>query len=184
MFLVFVCSLIAAPATALVALPPPVLARAITMDRVELSPTSRFFEQRARDADQLLSFNLTDLMCEYTSAANLTGTWLSPTCTKLEGVQYWGHYLGHFLSATAQLYNATTSIDARAAGSIVVASMAVTQAAWTALGPPYVNYLFPYSYVAWENLWSGESCAPVCVPWYIYHKMLAGTTSRKACDKI
>jgi hypothetical protein len=156
------------------ALPPVLQATPISMDRVTLSPESRFFVQRARDADQLLAFNLTDLMCEYTSAANLTGTWANPTCTKLEGVQYWGHYLGHFLSATAQLVNSTASVEARVAGATVVATMTRVQALWTALGPPYVGYLFPYTYDAWENLWAGESCAPVCVPWYIYHKMLAG----------
>lgn len=153
---------------------PALVAKSVRMDKVALSRESRFFVQRERDADQLLAFNLTDLMCEYTAAANLTGTWANPTCNKLEGVQYWGHYLGHFLSATAQLSNATGSSAARAAGATVVQTMAATQAAWSALGAPYVGYLFPYTYDAWANLWAGESCAPVCVPWYIFHKMLAG----------
>lgn len=163
-----------AVAVAATTVAPALVATPLRMDLVSLSPQSRFYEQRERDADQLLAFNLSDLMCEYTSAANMTGTWANPTCTKLENVGYWGHYVGHFLSATAQLVNATSSDAARATGATVVETMAAAQAAWTALGPPYVGYLFPYSYDAWTNLWAGQYCAPVCVPWYVFHKMLAG----------
>lgn len=147
----------------------------IPMDRVSLPANSRFSMQRARNADQLLALNETDLACEFTSAANLTGTWLAPTCVKTEGVEYFGHYLGHWLSATAQLSNATGDGAARAAGARVVAVLARVQDAWSAAGAPYATgYLFPYTYDTWAALFRGESCAPTCVPFYVYHKVLQG----------
>jgi len=147
------------------------------MDRVALAPGSRFDAQRARNIDYLLSMNATDLMCEYTSAANLTGSFDKPTCVKKDENGYWGHYLGHYASATAQLCNATGDAGACARNAEVVARLAQTQDAWTATGlPEYAGYLFPYSFNAWANLFGPPSrnCDPVCVPFYILHKMLAG----------
>ena len=170
-----------APASPLLA-PPPLAATSLTMDNVALAPGSRWFERRARNEAYLTQqLNLTDVLCEYTAAANITGTWASPTCSKLEGVQYWGHFAGHWLSATAQLCNATRGASpACAANADAVSRLAATQAAWSALGaadPVYApaGYLFPYSfYPAFSGLFQGASCDVVCVPWYIFHKMLQG----------
>jgi DUF1680 family protein len=148
------------------------------MDRVALAPGSRFEAQRARNRDYLLAMNATDLMCEYTSAANLTGTFANPTCIKKDENGYWGHYMGHYVSATAQLCNATGDAAVCARNAEVVARLAEAQAAWVATGlPEYAGgFLFPYSYVAWANLFGPPSrnCDPVCVPYYVFHKMLAG----------
>lgn len=157
--------------------PPELLARPLRMDRVTLQPGSRFDEQRARNLDYLLAMNATDLYCEYTSAANLTGTWDRPTCVKKDNNGYWGHYAGHYVSATAQLCNATGDAGACARNAEVVATLARVQAAWTARPEPeYEGFLFPYSIVAWTNLFGPPSrnCAPVCVPFYVLHKALAG----------
>ena len=43
------------------------------------------------------------------SAANITGTFEHPTCDSYPHPQYFGHYLGHYLSATAQMYASTGS---------------------------------------------------------------------------
>lgn len=77
---------------------PALLASALPMSRVALTPGSRWEVARARNADTLLSMNATDLVCEYTSAANLTGTFAHPTCRFMDHNGYWGHYLGHWLS--------------------------------------------------------------------------------------
>lgn len=47
------------------------------------------------------------------------------------------------------------------------------QAAWTNAGQP--GFLFPYSPIAFYHLEHPPgNCQPVCVPWYVFHKMLAG----------
>ncbi len=169
------------PASALLLAPPPLAAAPLTMDAVALAPGSRWFERRARNEAYLVGFNMSDLLCEYTAAANLTGTFAAPTCKMLEGVQYFGHYTGHWLSATAQLCNATRGASPTcAANAEGVARLAQAQAAWTALAPAHAEYapggfLFSYSYwPAFSGLFQGASCDVVCVPWYIFHKMLAG----------
>ena len=154
---------------------PPPFARPFPLSAVSLPPSSRFASLRARNRGQLLSLNATDVLCEYTAAANLTGTWESPTCRKLEGVQYWGHYAGHYLSALAMLTNATGDAAAAATGAGAVAALAAAQAAWGAVGGAYAGgYLFPFNISTWESLFAGVPCAPSCVPWYVYHKMLQG----------
>jgi hypothetical protein len=94
-------------------------------------------------------------MCLYTSAANLTGTFTNPTCNPYGHPGYWGHYLGHYFSATAMLIATNTSaggdVDLRAKMTDMVNTMAQTQAAWTAVGAEYDGYLFPYSRVAWVS---------------------------------
>ena len=156
---------------------PALLASALPMSRVTLTPGSRWAVARARNADTLLSMNLTNLLCEYTSAANLTGTFAHPSCRFMDRNGYYGHYLGHWLSSTAMLCNATGAADVCAVGSAVVARLAEVQAAWGAAGGPTAGgYLFPSSYPAFANLLlpPSRNCAPVCVPFYIYHKMMAG----------
>lgn len=69
-------------------------------------------------------------------------------------------------------------MELRAKAEGMVATLAGVQAAWTALGPAYDGFLFPYDRVAFDALFGAfgpsKNCAPVCVPWYVYHKMLAG----------
>ncbi len=165
-----------APHPAPLAAPIPLAVKQFALSDYVLTPGSRFAEQQLRNLQYLTTgFNLTDLTCEYSSAANLTGTWAAPTCRKLDNNGYWGHYLGHYLSATAMLTNNTGSSEAREAGATVVATLATVQGAWTALGDPYMGYLFPYSILAWDSLLNNaQNCAPVCVPFYILHKMLQG----------
>lgn len=166
--------LLGAVASATAEAPAP-FATAFTLSSISLPSSSTFSVLRAHNRDQLLSLNLTDVLCEYTAAANLTGTWDAPTCKKLEGVQYWGHFSGHYLSALAMLANATADAQAVATSAAAVASLAAAQAAWAALGGVYAGgYLFPYNISTWNALFKGVSCAPSCVPFYVFHKMLAG----------
>lgn len=146
-----------------------------SLSQVTLDPTHRFSLQRMRNLDQLLSLNLTDVLCEYTASANLTGTWAAPTCKKLEGVQYFGHYTGHYLSALSFLYNATGDSRVLQTSSAAISTLHAAQRAWGSVGGVYMGgYLFPYTFDTFANLFDGQSCAPTCVPWYVYHKMLAG----------
>lgn len=43
------------------------------------------------------------LLCLYTAAANTTGNVTDPTCKSYDHPMYYGHYLGHWLSATAMV---------------------------------------------------------------------------------
>ena len=156
---------------------PALLAAPLAMDRVALAPGSRFAYQRSRNLVFLLSLNLTDVLCQYTSSANITGTFEAPTCVNADTQHYYGHFAGHFLSATAQLCNATSDAGACARNAEAVSTLAAVQQAWTATGlPEYVGYLFPSSFNAFANLIGPPSanCDPVCVPFYVLHKVLAG----------
>jgi DUF1680 family protein len=167
------CALFLSAASAASA--PAPFATPFPLSSLALPTGSRFATLRARNAAQLLSMNLTDVLCEYTAAANLTGTWDAPTCRKLEGVLYWGHYTGHFLSALAMLVNATGNAAAAAASASAVATLASAQAAWGTVGGVYAGgYLFPFNYSTWDSLFKGVPCSPSCVPWYVFHKALQG----------
>ena len=122
------------------------------MSQVALASGSLFETIRDRNYDFLLNLDNSRLMCLYTSAANLTGTFANPTCVPYDHPQYWGHYLGHWLSATAQQYEATGRTAIRDKAAAVVAELAVAQQAWGKTGQP--GFLFPYSMVSWDNLFS------------------------------
>ena len=81
---------------------------------------------------------------------------------------------GHWLSATAMVVEGTGSAAAKTKNAEIVTALAGAQAAWTGIGQ--AGYLFPYSLVAWDNLFADppRNCDPVCVPWYVYHKVLQG----------
>jgi hypothetical protein len=160
------------------AAPPALLAAPLAMDRVALVPGSRFEAQRARNRDYLLGLNASSVLCEYTSAANLTGTLEAPTCTRLDATLYWGHFAGHYVSATAQLCNATGDAAVCERNAEVVSRLAEVQSAWAAMAlPEYAGgYLFPNSIVPWLRLFGppAQNCVPMCVPYYVLHTMLAG----------
>jgi DUF1680 family protein len=158
--------------------PPALLAAPLAMDRVALAPGSRFEAQRARNRDYLLGLNASSVLCEYTSAANLTGSLEAPTCTRLDETLYWGHFAGHYVSATAQMCNATGDAAVCERNAEVVARLAEVQQAWVATALPEYQpgYIFPNSIVPWMRLFGppARSCVPMCVPYYVLHKMLAG----------
>jgi len=149
----------------------------IPLSAVELTPGSRFEIMRDRNLDYLLNLNNSRLACLYSSAANITGTFANPTCIAYDHPQYWGHYLGHWLSATAQIYASTGNTSIRDKAADMVSYLGQIQDTWTATGDPaYDGYLYPYSIISWVNLFSepSQNCAPVCVPFYVLHKMFAG----------
>ena len=160
--------------------PPVQAAVPFNLSQVSLTPGSRFAAQAARNRAYLFGLDSTRLACIFTSSANLTGTWEHPTCNPYGHPQYWGHYLGHWLSATAMTIASDPSDAALAAkASAMVSTLANVQATWTASNPAsYSGYLFPYARTTWDNLlgFNGPSrnCDPVCVPFYTLHKLLAG----------
>jgi DUF1680 family protein len=154
--------------------PPALSASLFPLSAVALPADSRMAVQQARNSRYLFSLDSVRLACLYTAAANLTGTWAKPSCEPYDHPQYWGHYLGHWLSAAALSISSGSGGAALAAkADAMVATMADAQAAWTAAGE--VGFLFPYANASsFAALAQGRNCAPVCVPFYIMHKMLAG----------
>jgi hypothetical protein len=71
-------------------------------------------------------------------------------------------------------YASTGSEAARAKAAGVVATLARAQAAWTLKGE--AGYLFTWSPDSFARLEAGPggNCKPVCVPFYVVHKVMAG----------
>jgi uncharacterized protein len=76
-----------------------------------------------------------------------------------------GHFTGHFLSASAQLYASTGDNEAKSKADYMVAELAKCQ---EKLGGKYLS-AFPTSY--WDRLDRGQ---PVWAPFYTIHKIMAG----------
>jgi len=57
-----------------------------------------------------------------------------------------------------------------------VAALGRAQDAWTRKGAGYEGFLYPYDRVSFDRLFKApfRNCDPVCVPFYVMHKMMAG----------
>ena len=108
-----------------------------------------------------------------------------PACSPLPGEMglggYYGHYQGHWLSATAFLYNSTGDEAVRSAARGVIATFGRVMDAWKAKNASLYNmtsldgYLFPYDPIVWNKLLSGHGAGPYySVPFYTLHKLMAG----------
>ena len=87
---------------------------------------------------------------------------------------YYGHYQGHWLSATAFLLNASGNATVRARADDAVATLALVMDTWH-MATGVDGYLFPYSPIVWDKLLSGHGAGPYySVPFYTLHKLMAG----------
>src|ERR1035438_438970 len=77
-----------------------------------------------------------------------------------------GHFIGHFLSASAQLYASMGDKEAKAKGDLMVAELAKCQ---QKLGP--TGYLSAFPIEWFERL---DARQPVWAPFYTIHKIMAG----------
>lgn len=133
--------------------------------------------------------------CIYTSAANLTycsgghscpspGSPSAPPCSPLPGEMglggYYGHYLGHWLSATAFLINGTRDEAVRKKADGIIHALNLTMEAWRRkYGEEHDGYLFPYDplvfhYLHYPNQCERHLCGLYSVPYYTWHKVMAG----------
>jgi DUF1680 family protein len=129
----------------------------------------------------------TPVRCYLKSAVRLTpslsncvalGGAQMPSCEPLPGEMglgsYYGHYQGHWLSATAFLINATGNSTVRSVASSAIAVLADVMAAWKQTYG-YDGYLFPYNPLVFDKLLSGKGAEPYySVPFYTLHKLMAG----------
>jgi hypothetical protein len=174
---------------------PQLAAVPFALSQVELTPGSRLRSQMDANTNWLLGLNESRLACLYTSAANLTCSSSGvpyrcvagaqkPACDPYPHVAYYGHFLGHYLSATALAFANTGNASIKARADSVVNTLAKVQTAHTANGEP--GLIFPFDVRSFQNLYdkadpsgrpgdnSAGNCEPVCVPWYVVHKILAG----------
>jgi uncharacterized protein len=77
-----------------------------------------------------------------------------------------GHFIGHFLSASAQVYASMGDKDAKAKGDLMVAELAKCQ---QKLGPSGYLSAFPIEW--FDRL---DARRPVWAPFYTIHKIMAG----------
>jgi len=175
--LALLAPLVCGHTTTIAGAPLPVAMRQFPLSAVRPTPGSRIYVQQQRNTRYLLAFDSSKLLCGYTAAANLTGTYEHPTCEFIEsdGWQHFaGHYVGHWLSAAALTVESggdpTGALAVKAAA--VVDVLASCQTAWTALGPSTRGFLFPYNT---NDFWPAPRAgSQPGVPFYIAHKMLAG----------
>lgn len=147
-----------------------------SLSDVTLPAESRLGQQTAVAAQLLLSLNVSNLGCQITASANLTGTYVAPTCVFVDESHYFGHFFGHFMSATALMFNSTGAVALRQAGGEAVSLLARAQAAWATSGRTSAGYVFSAPTLQpWEELLvNGTSPGNPTVPFYIYHKLLSG----------
>lgn len=132
----------------------------------------------------------TSITCYWKSALHFTpyktnciadGGAGQPVCNPLPGEMglggYYGHYQGHWLSATAFLVNSTGNATVRGRAESILASLEKVMDAWQASYGDDMGdgYLFPYSPIVWEKLLAGQGAGPYySVPFYTLHKIMAG----------
>lgn len=101
-----------------------------------------------------------------------------PSCSPLPGEMglggYYGHYQGHWMSATAFLYNTTGNATVKKAADRNIALLADVMKAWKAKYS-VDGYLFPFDPIVWDKLLAGHGAGPYySVPFYTLHKLMAG----------
>src|ERR1700689_1713867 len=132
---------------------------------------SPFKTAQEADAKYMLSLDLDRLLHNFRvnaglpSSAQPLGGWESPTC------EVRGHFVGHYLSASALLYAATGDAAVKSKADELVAGLAVCQAALNQNG--YIS-AFPSEFFdrldRRENVWA---------PFYTIHKIMAGLLDMK-----
>jgi DUF1680 family protein len=94
------------------------------------------------------------------------GGWEAPADGK-HGTELRGHFTGHFLSASAQLYAATGDKAAKAKGDEIVAGLAQCQQKLRG------GYLSAFPTTLFDRLDAGQNPLP-WAPFYTIHKIMAG----------
>eukprot|EP00041_Stephanoeca_diplocostata_P030284 m.912521 g.912521 ORF g.912521 m.912521 type:complete len:893 (+) comp23727_c0_seq18:76-2754(+) len=166
------------------------------LSSVQLTKGSMYEVAQTRNLEFQLSLNTSQLLCEFTSAANLTsciktngdgcatpGKSSMPLCNPLPGEMgpggYYGHYLGHYLSGNAMMYNNTQDERILVKGRSIVDGLRKVADAWTASKVPNSKgYIFPY-YPDVFGIMETRCGMPgpvvdYTVPYYTLHKIMAG----------
>ncbi|KAF3452568.1 hypothetical protein FNV43_RR03001 [Rhamnella rubrinervis] len=137
----------------------------VPLHDVRLNPTSPFGRAQQTNLEYLLMLDVDSLLWSFRKTAGLPtpGTpyagWESPD-TELRG-----HFVGHYLSASAQMWASTHNDTLKDKMFAIVSSLSVCQ---EKLGNGYLS-AFPS-----ELFDRFEAIKPVWAPYYTIHKILAG----------
>jgi DUF1680 family protein len=145
-------------------------AEAFPMSQVRLSPGSLFYEAQEWNRGYMSRLPADRLLYTFRQNAGLPvgsaqplGGWEQPENGQRSS-ELRGHFVGHYLSALAQL-SASGDAEAKAKGDYMVAELAKCQ---EKLGGKYLS-AFPTAW--WDRLDKGER---VWAPFYTIHKIMAG----------
>src|SRR4051812_4573155 len=141
-----------------------------SMAQVRLLPNSVYYDSQEWNRGYMSRLNAERLLYNFRANAGLPvgsakplGGWEQPENGQRSS-ELRGHFVGHFLTATAQLA-ATGDNEAKAKGDYMVTEMAKCQ---EKLGGKYLS-AFPTTW--WDRLEKGER---VWAPFYTIHKIMAG----------
>jgi DUF1680 family protein len=121
---------------------------------------------RGQTLQYMLALNSDRLLHNFRVNANLPSS-AEPLYNRESPTNGWrGHYVGHFLSACAQMYASTGDARIKAKADAIVTELAKCQAQ---LGDK--GYLSAFSESSFDDLEAGR---PAAVVWYALHKIMAG----------
>ncbi|XP_050109531.1 uncharacterized protein LOC126588484 isoform X2 [Malus sylvestris] len=137
----------------------------VPLHDVRLHPTSQHGRAQQTNLEYLLMLDSDSLIWSFRQTAGLStpGTpykgWEDPTC------ELRGHFVGHYLSATAQMWASTHNQTLKDKMSAIVDNLSLCQ---KKIGSGYLS-AFPS-----EEFDRFEAVKPVWAPYYTIHKILAG----------
>ncbi|XP_030458448.1 uncharacterized protein LOC115679049 isoform X2 [Syzygium oleosum] len=137
----------------------------VSLHDVRLDPSSVQWRAQQTNLEYLLLLDVDSLVWSFRKTAGLPtpgtayGGWEKPTC------ELRGHFVGHYLSATAHMWASTYNDGIGERMSAVVTALAACQ---EKMGTGYLS-AFPS-----EQFDRFEAVKPVWAPYYTIHKIMAG----------
>ncbi|XP_017227080.1 uncharacterized protein LOC108202951 isoform X2 [Daucus carota subsp. sativus] len=137
----------------------------VPLDNVRLDPSSIHGQAQQTNLEYLLLLDVDSLVWSFRKNAGLPtpgdayGGWEAPN------VELRGHFVGHYLSATAQMWSATHNDTLKEKMSAVISALSDCQ---EKMGTGYLS-AFPS-----EQFDRFEAVKPVWAPYYTIHKIMAG----------
>ncbi|KAL3752112.1 hypothetical protein ACJRO7_012863 [Eucalyptus globulus] len=145
--------------------PPGEFLKEVSLHDVRLDPSSVQWRAQQTNLEYLLLLDVDSLVWSFRKTAGLPtpgkpyGGWERPAC------ELRGHFVGHYLSATAQMWASTHNHSIGEKMSALVTALAACQ---EKMGTGYLS-AFPS-----EQFDRFEAIKPVWAPYYTIHKIMAG----------
>ncbi|XP_057483692.1 uncharacterized protein LOC130770300 [Actinidia eriantha] len=137
----------------------------VSLHDVRLDPKSKHGQAQQTNLEYLLILDVDRLVWSFRKTAGLPtpgkayGGWEAPTC------ELRGHFVGHYMSASAQMWASTHNDTLKEKMSAVVSALSACQ---DKMGTGYLS-AFPS-----EQFDRFEAIKPVWAPYYTIHKIMAG----------
>ncbi|XAR62385.1 hypothetical protein NMG60_11017119 [Bertholletia excelsa] len=137
----------------------------VDLNEVRLDPESKHGEAQQTNLEYLLMLEVDSLVWSFRKTAGLPtpgqpyGGWEDPTC------ELRGHFVGHYMSATAKMWASTHNVSLKVKMAAVVSALSACQ---DKMGTGYLS-AFPS-----ELFDRFEAIKPVWAPYYTIHKIMTG----------